>query len=54
MIISYSQFHQRYKCEFFVRTLFWQLFLSYMYIVKAAEMTFIQKNYAYNIDEIDT
>ncbi len=29
--------------KFFVRTLFWQLFFSYMYVEKAAEMTFVQK-----------
>jgi hypothetical protein len=40
--------------EFFVRTLFWQLFSSYMYIVKAAENTFVQKIRKFDVDEIDT
>jgi len=40
--------------KFFVQTLFWQLFSSYMYVVKAAaEMTFIQKIPMLNVDEID-
>ncbi len=29
--------------NFFVQTLFWQLFCSYMYVEKAAETTFVQK-----------
>ena len=39
-----SQFRQRYMSEFFVWTLFQQLFSSYMYVVKAAKMTSVQKN----------
>jgi len=39
--------------EFFVPMLFWQLFSSYMYIVNAAETTFVQKNCMFNFDEID-
>jgi len=37
------QFHQYFKYKFFVQTLFWQLFSSYMYIEKAAKTTFVQK-----------
>jgi len=40
--------------KFFVRTLFWQLFSSYMYVEKAAETTFVQKICMKNVDEIDT
>jgi len=47
------QFHQRYTREFFVWMLFWQLFSSYMYVVKAAKTTFVQKIRAFNVDEID-
>ncbi len=32
---------------------FWQLFSSYMYIVKAAKTTFLQKICTFNVDEID-
>ncbi len=49
-----SQFHQHFMYEFFVQTLYWQLFSSYMYIEKAAELTFVQKICTENIDEIDT
>ncbi len=43
------------KCtNFFVRTLFWQLFSSYMYVVKAAKTMFVQKIWTFNVDEIDT
>jgi len=41
-------------CEFFLSTLFWQLFSSYMYVIKAAKMTFVQKICTFNVDEIDT
>jgi len=37
------KFHQRFTREFFVRMLFWQLFSCYMYIEKAAKMTFVRK-----------
>jgi len=47
------QFHQHYTRTFFVRTLFWQLFSSYIYVVKAAEMMFIRKIRLFNVDEID-
>jgi len=47
------QFHQRYMREFFIRKLFWQLFSSYVYVVKAAETTFVQKICTFNVDEID-
>jgi len=30
--------------KFFVRMSFWQRFSSYMYVEKAAEMTFVQKS----------
>ncbi len=40
--------------EFFIRMLLWQLFSSYMYLVKAAEMMFVWKIYTFNVDEIDT
>jgi len=53
MIDSRCQFHQRYTGEVFVHTLFRQLFSSYMYVVKAAKMTLVQKTHAYNVDEID-
>jgi len=33
--------------------LFWQLFSSYLYIVKAAETMFIWKISTFNIDEVD-
>jgi hypothetical protein len=39
---------------FFVLTMFWQLFSSYMYVVKAAKMTIIRKISTFNVDEIDT
>ncbi len=51
--VTWCQFHQHYMCQFFVQTLFWQLFSSYMYVVKAAKTTFIQKTRAYKVDEID-
>ncbi len=38
----------------FVRTLFQHLFSSYMYVVKAAKMTFVRKICTFNVDEIDT
>jgi len=47
LAFSSSQFHQHFTDEFFVRTLFWQLFSSYMYVVKAAKTTFGQKTRAY-------
>jgi len=47
-----SQFHQCYKREFFVRTLFRQLFSGYMYVVKAAKTTFVWKTCVYTTDEI--
>ncbi len=50
----FSQYHQHFTYEFFVPMLFWQLFSSYMYIEKAAEMTFIRKIRMLNVDEIDT
>jgi len=40
-----SQFHQHFTYEFFVRTLFRQLFSSYMYVEKAAATSFVQKNW---------
>ncbi len=47
--------------KFFVQMLFWQLFartrnvhVTYMYVEKAAETTFVQKTCAFNVDEIDT
>jgi len=39
---------------FFVRTMFGQLFSSYMYVEKAAEMMFVQKIGMKNVDENDT
>jgi len=54
MKFPWCQFHQQWTYKFFVQTLFWQLFSSYMYIVKDAEMTFVQKFWTFNIDEIDT
>jgi len=39
---------------FFIRTSFWQLFSSYMYVEKAAKTTFIRKICVYKVDEIDT
>jgi len=48
------QFHQHYMREFFVQTLLWQLFSSYMYVVKAAKTMFVQKIRTFNVDEIDT
>jgi len=38
-----SDYHQHFNNKFFVRSLFWQLFSSYMYVEKAAEMMFVQK-----------
>jgi len=38
--------------NFFVRKSFWQLLSSYMYIVKAAETTFVRKICMFNVDEI--
>jgi len=40
--------------KFFVRMSFQQLFSIYVYVVKAAETTFVQKIRTFNIDEIDT
>jgi hypothetical protein len=37
-----------------VQTSFWQLFSSYMYVVKAAKTMFVRKICMFNIDEIDT
>ncbi len=37
-----------------VRTSFQQPFSSYMYVVKAAETTFVRKIRMFNVDEIDT
>ncbi len=51
--ISRCQFHQHYRHKFFIRTLFQQLFSSYMYVVKAAKKTFVQKICTFNVDEID-
>jgi len=42
IFLSSSQFHQHFLYKFFVQTLFWQLFSSYMYIEKAVETTFIR------------
>jgi len=42
-IATCRQFHQHFKCKFFVRTPFQQLFCSYMYLEKAAETMFVQK-----------
>ncbi len=39
----FRQFHQREAHEFFVQTLFWQLFSSYMYVVKAAKTMLYEK-----------
>jgi hypothetical protein len=39
--------------RFFVPTSFWQLFSSYMYVEKAAKMTFVRKRREFNVDEID-
>ncbi len=50
----YSQFHQHFTYKVFVRISFWQLFCSYMYVVKAAKTTFVRKNRMFNVDEIDT
>ena len=36
--------------EFFVRTSFWQLFSSYMYVMCS---TFVRKTHAYKVDEIE-
>ncbi len=38
-----SQFHQHFTYEFFVQTLFRQLFSSNMYVEKAAETTIVRK-----------
>jgi len=38
-----SQFHQHFTYKFLVQMLFWRFFSSYMYVEKAAKMTFIQK-----------
>jgi len=38
---------------FFVQMSFWQLFSSYMYVVKASETTFVRKICTFNVDEID-
>ncbi len=51
--VSRCQFHQHYMPAFFKRKSFWQLFSIYMYIVKAAKTTFVQKIGAYNVDEMD-
>jgi len=40
---AFGQFHQHFMYKFFVQTSFWQLFSSYMYVEKAAEMMFVQK-----------
>jgi len=54
MPFNCSQFHQRYMREFFIHTLFQQLFSTYMYVVKAAETTFVQKIFTFNVDKFDT
>ncbi len=41
--LSCSQFHQHFTYNFFVRTLFQQLFSCYMYLEKAGKMTFVWK-----------
>jgi len=48
-----GQFYQQYTRKFFLRTSFWQLFSSYMYIEKVAKTTFVQRRRAKNVDEID-
>jgi len=48
-----GQFHQHFTYKFFVRMFFWQLFSSYMYVEKAAQMMFIQKICTFNVDEND-
>jgi len=40
--------------SFFEQMSFRQLFSSYMYVVKAAETTYVRKICTFNIDEIDT
>jgi hypothetical protein len=47
------QFYQHFTHKFFVQRLFRQLFSSYMYVEKAAEMTFVQKICTQNVVEID-
>ncbi len=43
------------ECEnFLYERWFWQLFSSYMYVVKAAKMTFVRKICTFNVDEINT
>jgi len=53
LVKCWCQFHQCYTRKFFIRTLFQQLFSSYVYIVKAARTTFVQKICTFNVDEID-
>jgi hypothetical protein len=50
---SYRQFHQRSMPAFFLHTLFWQLFSSYMYVEKASKTTVVQKICTSNVEEID-
>ncbi len=52
-LVLWAQFHQHFTYEFFVRTLFWQLFSSYMSIEKAAKTMCVQKSLEKNVDEID-
>ncbi len=44
------QFHQRFSRAFFVRTMFWQLFTSYVWL--GAKISF-EKKQVKNVDEID-
>jgi len=40
--------------QIFCTNIIWAAFSSYMYVVKAAKTTFVQKSCTFNIDEIDT
>jgi len=41
------------RALFSYKSRFGSFFSSYMYVVKAAQMTFVRKARAYNVDEID-
>jgi len=55
---TWCPFYQRFTYEFFVQTLFRQLFphIRNVHVTrkKVAELTFVQKTRAYKVDEIDT
>jgi hypothetical protein len=53
-IDPWCQFHQHLYVQIFCTNVVSAAISSYMYVVKAAETTFVRKIHIFNIDEIDT